>query len=211
MTSVDPLARAGAERPAASLTSGGRRLRVLLADERCERLELTAQVVGKLGHEVIARESQVAEVQCGDGAGAAGRLPGRGWSVLPARARADRADRQRSTGPVITMLSVRDPAFVREAAKRGVFAYTVGTIPEELQGAIDIAVRRCSEYQGLQLAFARRAEIEQAKGILMASHAIDADEAFGMLRAHSQRHGQKIADVGAAIVRSHLLLLPFPR
>ncbi len=109
------------------------------------------------------------------------------------------------------MLSVRDPAFVREAAKRGVFAYTVGTIPEELQGAIDIAVRRCSEYQGLQLAFARRAEIEQAKGILMASHAIDADEAFGMLRAHSQRHGQKIADVGAAIVRSHLLLLPFPR
>jgi hypothetical protein len=37
-------------------------LRVLIANERPERLELLAQVVLGLGHEVIAREVEVAEV-----------------------------------------------------------------------------------------------------------------------------------------------------
>jgi len=50
--------------------------------------------------------------------------------------------------------------------------------------------------------------IEQAKGILMARNGVDADKAFGMLRDHSQRSGQKLAEVAAAIVASHLLLLP---
>jgi hypothetical protein len=36
----------------------------------------------------------------------------------------------------------------------------------------------------------------------------DADSAFDMLRAHSQRTGRKLADVAAAIVDSHVLLLP---
>jgi len=49
--------------------------------------------------------------------------------------------------------------------------------------------------------------IEQAKGILMARHAIDADKAFGMLREHSQHSGNKLVDVANAIVDSHLLLV----
>jgi AmiR/NasT family two-component response regulator len=49
--------------------------------------------------------------------------------------------------------------------------------------------------------------IEQAKGILMARHAIDADNAFEMLRNHSQHNGRKLVDVAQAIVDSHLLLL----
>jgi AmiR/NasT family two-component response regulator len=49
--------------------------------------------------------------------------------------------------------------------------------------------------------------IEQAKGILMARHAIDADRAFDMLRDHSQHNGHKVVDVAQAIVDSHLLLL----
>ena len=48
--------------------------------------------------------------------------------------------------------------------------------------------------------------IEQAKGILMARHAIDAEQAFAMLREHSQRSGDKVTEVAAAIVHSHLLL-----
>jgi hypothetical protein len=47
----------------------------------------------------------------------------------------------------------------------------------------------------------------QAKGILMARHAIDADRAFEMLRSHSQHNGRKLIDVAQAIVDSHLLLL----
>jgi AmiR/NasT family two-component response regulator len=49
--------------------------------------------------------------------------------------------------------------------------------------------------------------IEQAKGILMARNAIDADAAFAMLRQHSQKGGKKLGDVAAAIVDSHLLLV----
>ena len=50
--------------------------------------------------------------------------------------------------------------------------------------------------------------IEQAKGILMARHSVDAERAFVMLRDHSQHGGQKLADVAEAIVDSHLLLVP---
>src|SRR4029077_15487481 len=99
-------------------------------------------------------------------------------------------------------------AYVREAARRGVFAYIVDGTPDELQSAIDIPLQRFAEYQSLQGAFGRRAVIEQAKGILMARHAIDADRAFAMLRDHSQHNGRKLADIAAAIVESHLLLLP---
>jgi response regulator NasT len=112
-----------------------------------------------------------------------------------------------SSCPVIALLSSKDPAYVHEAAKRGVFAYIVDTTPEELQSAIDITLQRFTEYHSLQGAFGRRATIEQAKGILMARHAIDADSAFGMLRDHSQHNGHKVVDVAQAIVDSHLLLL----
>jgi signal transduction histidine kinase len=45
---------------------------------------------------------------------------------------------------------------VNEAASRGVFAYIVDSRPEELQSAIDITLRRFTEYQSLQGAFDRR-------------------------------------------------------
>jgi response regulator NasT len=110
--------------------------------------------------------------------------------------------------PVIALLSAKDPAYVHEAAKRGVFAYIVDSSPDELQSAIDITLQRFAEYHSLQGAFGRRALIEQAKGILMARHAIDADRAFEMLRDHSQHNGHKLVDIAQAIVDSHLLLLP---
>jgi AmiR/NasT family two-component response regulator len=50
--------------------------------------------------------------------------------------------------------------------------------------------------------------IEQAKGILMARRSINADQAFEMLRDHSQRGGTKLFDVAEAIVTSHTLLVP---
>ena len=95
---------------------------------------------------------------------------------------------------------------MHEAAKRGVFAYIVDGDADELQSAIDITLQRFAEYQNLQGAFGRRALIEQAKGILMARHSIDADSAFEMLRGHSQHNGRKVVDVAQAIVDSHQLL-----
>jgi response regulator NasT len=108
--------------------------------------------------------------------------------------------------PVIALLPGDDPAYVHEAAKRGVFAYIVDSTPQELASAIDITLQRFAEYHSLQGAFGRRATIEQAKGILMARHGIDADHAFEMLRDHSQQNGRKLVDVAQSVVDSNLLM-----
>ena len=184
------------------------RLRVLIANERRDRLDLLAQVVAGLGHEVIARSIDVREV----GAVTERERPdvalvGLGLSSEHALTLIAEIVREAHC-PVIALLSVKDPVYVKEAAKRGVFAYIVDTTPEELQSAIDVTLQRFTEFQNLQGAFGRRAVIEQAKGILMARHSTNADKAFEMLRDHSQHNGQRLADVAAAIVDSHLLLVP---
>jgi two-component system, response regulator / RNA-binding antiterminator len=183
-------------------------LRVLIANERRDRLALLAEVVAGLGHEVIAREIDVREV----GAVTARERPdvalvGLGLSSDHALTLIAEIVHE-AFCPVIALLSTKDPAYVREAAKRGVFAYIVDSTPEELQSAIDVTLQRFTEYHNLQGAFGRRAVIEQAKGILMARNAIDADAAFDLLRGHSQHNGSKLVDVAAAIVDSHLLLVP---
>jgi len=183
-----------------------RHLRVLIANERRERLELLAQVVAGLGHEVIAREIDVMEV----GAVTARERPdvalvGLGLHSEHALELISEIVREASC-PVIALLSAKDPSYVHEAAKRGVFAYIVDSEPDELQSAIDITLQRFGEYHSLQGAFGRRATIEQAKGILMERHAIDAGRAFEMLRDHSQHNGHKLVDVAQAVVDSHLLL-----
>ena len=187
---------------------GIRHLRVLIANEKRERLELLAQVVAGLGHEVIAREIYVKEV----GAVTARERPdvalvGLGLSSEHALGLIEKIVREASC-PVIALLSAKDPAYVHEAAKRGIFAYILHDDPEELASAIDITLQRFAEYHSLQGAFGRRAVIEQAKGILMARHSINADEAFERLRDHSQHNGGKLSDIAVAIVESHLLLLP---
>jgi AmiR/NasT family two-component response regulator len=183
-------------------------LRVLIANERADRLERVATIVAALGHEVIARELEVTEV------GQVTReerpdvaLVGLGSSSDHALELISRIVYEAAC-PVITLLEARDSTFVHEAAKRGVFAYITDTDPERLAGAIDIVLLRFAEFHNLQGAFGRRATIEQAKGILMARHSIDQERAFEMLRTHSQHNGRKLVDVAEAIVDSHLLLLP---
>jgi response regulator NasT len=183
-------------------------LRVLIANERHDRLELLARVVAGLGHEVIAREIDVREV----GTVTAREHPD--VALVGLGLSSDHALEliaeivHTATCPVIALLSARDPAYIHEAAKRGVFAYIVDADAEELQSAIEITLQRFAEFHNLQGAFGRRATIEQAKGILMARHGINQENAFVMLRSHSQHNGRKLIDVAQAIVDSHLLLLP---
>jgi response regulator NasT len=185
------------------------RLRILIANEKRDRLARLAAFIATLGHEVIAREIHVKEV-----AASTARehpdvaLVGLGSSSEHALDLISEIVREAAC-PVIAILERRDPAYVNEAATRGVFAYVVSDgNPEELQSALDITLRRFAEYQSLQGAFGRRAKIEQAKGILMARHAIDEQTAFERLRDHSQHTGRKLVDVADAVVESHLLLLP---
>jgi len=185
-------------------------LRVLIANEREDRIALVTTLVSELGHDVIAGSTNVADV----GALTSREHPdvalvGLGASSAHALELIEQIV-QEADCPVIAVLESRDAGFVNEAAKRGVFAYIVDSTPEELQSALDITLRRFAEYHNLQGAFGRRALIEQAKGILMARHGINADKAFDLLREHSQHNGNKLADVAAAIVDSHQLLMPAP-
>jgi AmiR/NasT family two-component response regulator len=82
--------------------------------------------------------------------------------------------------------------------------------PEELQGAVDVVLRRFAEFHRLEGALGRRALTERAKGILMERHRIDEREAFERLRSHSRRTGRKLIDVAEAVTTSHLLLMPHP-
>jgi response regulator NasT len=187
--------------------SDANRLRVLIANERRDRLELLAEVVAGLGHDVIARSVQVTEV----GAVTARERPdvalvGLGVSSKHALDLISEIVHEASC-PVIALLAASDPAYMREAARRGVFAYILHDDPADLQSAIDITLQRFAEYHSLQGAFGRRAVIEQAKGILMAHHLFDSDAAFALLREHSQSSGRKITDVAQAVVDSHLLLV----
>ncbi len=183
-------------------------MRVLIANERSDRLQLLAEVVAGLGHDVIARSIDVTEV----GALTARERPdvalvGLGLSSEHALDLISQIVHEASC-PVIALLAASDPAYVRQAARRGVFAYILHDDPAELQSAIDITLQRFGEYHGLQTAFGRRAVIEQAKGILMASHSCDSDAAFAMLRENSQHTGRKLVDIAQAVVDSHLLLVP---
>ena len=186
----------------------GKPLRVLIANERRDRLSLLAEVVAGLGHEVIASEVEVREI----GAVTAREQPdvalvGLGLSSEHALGLIS-AIVHEAACPVIALLVESDPAYVREAARRGVFSYIVDSTPDELQSAIDITLERFTEYHNLQGAFARRALIEQAKGILMARRGIEADEAFELLRDQSHRTGQKLGQVAEAVLSTHRLLAP---
>jgi AmiR/NasT family two-component response regulator len=131
-------------------------LRVLIANQRSDRLELLAKVVTGLGHEVIAREIHVKDVA----AVTARERPD--VALVGLGENAEHALQQISEivseafCPVIALLDAYDGEWVNEAASRGVFAYIVDSRPEELQSAIDITLRRFGEYQDLQGAFDRR-------------------------------------------------------
>jgi response regulator NasT len=108
--------------------------------------------------------------------------------------------------PVIALLHARDPAFLREASKRGVFAHISDADVDDWQSSIDIVLRRFAEYHDLQGAFGRRALTDLAKGILMERHSIDEVTAFEMLRERARNDNRKLVDLAAAVVDGHRLL-----
>ena len=162
-------------------------LRVLIANERRDRLALVAPIVAALGHEVIAREIDVKDV-----------------GPVTARERPDVAlvglgeSSQHALGLI--------EKIVKEASKRGVFAYITDADTTDWQSSIDIVLRRFAEYQDLEGAFGRRAVTERAKGILMERHSIDETAAFELLREHSRSTNRKLADISSAVVDGHRLL-----
>jgi AmiR/NasT family two-component response regulator len=186
-------------------------LRVLIANERKDRLALVAPIVAALGHEVIAREIDVEDV----GAVTARERPdvalvGLGESSEHALRLIEQIV-QEAACPVIVLLHAAAPEFVKEASKRGIFAYITDADAEDWQSSIDIVLRRFAEYHDLEGAFGRRAVTERAKGILMERHSIDDASAFEMLRAQARDANRKLVDVATAVVDGHPLLPKQPQ
>lgn len=183
------------------------RLRVLIANERDTRLDAVTSVVERLGHEIVggsvdlklvgplSREEQADVALVGLGVDSTRALDLISEIV------------EEAACPVIALLDASDPGYIAEAAKRGVFACVVlDGESDELQGALDVTLRRFAEFASLQEAFGRRATIEQAKGILMARNGIDEDEAFALLKSQSQKTGQRLFDIAESVIRTHRLL-----
>jgi response regulator NasT len=183
-----------------------RSLRILIANERKARLARIAKITTELGHEVISRELEVSDV-----AEATQRehpdlaLVGLGVDGKHALDMISQIVHNASC-PVIALLETSDPVWVNEAAKRGIFGFIVDGNAQRIQSTIDIALRRYADYANLQGAFARRAVIERAKGIIMTSQQLDDRQAFELLRHQSQHSGRKLHEVAQAVIDSHLLL-----
>ena len=183
-------------------------LRVLVANEREDRIALITKLVGDVGHVIVGVSTDVAEV----GALTTKEYPdvalvGLGASSTHALELIERIVREAEC-PVIALLDGHDATFVDEAAKRGIFSYIVDSTPDQLQSALDITLRRFAEYHDLQSAFGRRARTERAKGVLMERHQLDERNAFTLLRDHSRRNGLKLIDVAQSVLDGHLLLRP---
>jgi AmiR/NasT family two-component response regulator len=181
-------------------------LRVLIANERRDRLALVAPIVAALGHEVIAREIEVNDV----GPVTARERPdvalvGLGASSEHALQLIEKIVQEASC-PVIVLIHEPDPQFVREASKRGIFAYITDADPQDWQSSIDIVLRRFTEYHDLEGAFGRRAMTERAKGILMERHSVDDIAAFEMLRDQARATNRKLIDIATGVVDGHPLL-----
>jgi GAF domain-containing protein len=87
--------------------------------------------------------------------------------------------------------------------------------PESLEAGLEVvdiiavAVANATEHaqlgeqaRNMRVAMESRAVIEQAKGVLMAQRHVDAEQAFEILRAASQRYNRKLRDIALGIVQS---------
>lgn len=186
-------------------------LRVLIANDKEEHLELLAKTLTDLGHNVIARETSVQEVA----AATARELPdvalvGLGLSAEHALGLTARSPMRLRVLSSHCSLSRTMCTYAKRPGAESSPRSSTRT-PTSFAAAIEIALRRFGDYHDVQRAFARRPAIEQAKGILMSRNGISADQAFASLRDHSGRTGTKIVDVAAAIIESHGMLLPTVR
>jgi len=186
-------------------------LRALLADQKASRLEEIAEVIAELGHTVVARLFNVADV-----AEATRReLPdvaivGLGENNQHALGLISELVRKAAC-PVIADIATEDHEFIDNAAKRGIFAYVQHGSRSELAHALDIVLRRYGEFSRIHGALGRRVIIEQAKGILMERRGISAEDAFADLRNRARNTNTTVLGIAEAVVTSYTLFRTAPR
>jgi AmiR/NasT family two-component response regulator len=176
-------------------------LRVLIANERQDRLVNVQRIVETLGHQVITPQIEVEDVgeftriEKPDVA-----LVGLGESTQHALDLIERIVYE-AVCPVVTLLHLPDQEFVAEAARRGVYAYATDDEPaEDWQNAIEIALRRFAQLNDLEDAFAKRALTERAKGILIERHSIGEYQALEMLRDRARLDSATLVEAAQSVL-----------
>jgi response regulator NasT len=196
---------------AAEPTSTG--LRILAADEDEETLRIVDQVLAALGHTVTAHAVSVTE---------ASELVAREDPDLSVVAVHDDDEHalelieelsEYASGPVLALLGEHQPEFVSAAAERGIDAFARPRFLDEVQGAIELAMRRhietarlTEQVEQLESALERRGTIERAKGILMERHRVDERQAFELMRQHARRSNRRVIELAHAVADGHALL-----
>jgi AmiR/NasT family two-component response regulator len=197
-------------------TTTERSLRILLANEREADLRRLGDVLDALGHEVTPFAVSVSEAIDL----IAREDPDLAFVVI------DSDDEHAlalisetvefASGPVlVSVREAKDPRVIARAAEMGIAGYVDSWAPNDVQAAIDVAVRRHREESRLsekvaqlQTALERRAVIERAKGILMERHMVGDHEAFQRLREVARAGNRRVLDVAQAVLDGHQLLPP---
>src|SRR5215207_11092407 len=197
-------------------TTSEKNLRILLANERKEDLRVLGDVLDGLGHEVTPFAVSVAEAA----ELIAREEPDLAFVVL------DGDDEHGlaliaetvtfASGPVlVTVRDAESPDTIARAADMGIMGYVDSWAPDDVQGAIDVAVRRHREEQRLsekvaqlESALDRRIVIERAKGILMERHRLNDRGSFELLREHARSSSRRVVDVAQTVLDGHALLPP---
>jgi AmiR/NasT family two-component response regulator len=181
-------------------------LTILIADEDEAALSRLRAVLEDLGHEVVPHAVSTAE------ACALIEREDPDLSIVMLHRDDDHALDlisecvQHCSGPVLAKVDEEDLDFISRAAEIGISAYTSSQKPHELQGAIEVSVRRHREKTDLEdkvgqleTALERKTTIERAKGILMERHGLDERDAFEALRGHARSQRTRVVDVARAV------------
>ena len=191
-------------------------LRILLANEREEDLRALGDVLGDLGHDVAPFAVSVAEAT----ELIAREDPDVAFVVLDGDDEHGLALISETvtfaSGPVlVTVRQAESPATIARAADMGIAGYVDSWEPADVQGAIDVAMRRHREEERLhekvaqlESALGRRAVIERAKGVLMERHRVAERAAFELLREHARSSGRRVVDIAQTVLDGHALLPP---
>lgn len=194
-------------------TTKTRGLRILAADEDATTLRATDVLLNGLGHEVMAHAvtpTQAADLIARDDPD---------LSVVVVHDDDDHAldlieeITEFARGPLIVLLGSHESHFVSSAAERGIDAFARPQFDEEVQGAIELVMKRHAEkarlveqVEQLESALERRGTIERAKGILMERHRVDERKAFELLRDQSRKSNRRVIDLAHAVSDGHALL-----
>jgi response regulator NasT len=195
-------------------TTNEQNIRILLANEREEDLRALGDVLDALGHEVTPFAVSVREaIEL-----IAREDPDLAFVVLDGNDQHGLAliseTVEFASGPVlVTVREAEDPSTIAKAAEMGIAGYVDSWAPEDVQAAIEVAMRRHREEERLnekvsqlQSALERRAIIERAKGVLMERHGLDERHAFELLRDHARSSSRRVIDVAQSVLDGHALL-----